>query len=66
MTLRRNPMISRIILCLAMAIFAINNLLADPVKPKDPQTSEICLEKNKSKEVKELCKKWEKENAKKN
>jgi hypothetical protein len=30
------------------------------------KVSEICLEKNKSKEVKELCKKWEKENAKKN
>ena len=53
-------MISRIILCLAMAAFGLNNLLADPVKPKDPKTSEICLEKNKSKEVKELCKKWEK------
>lgn len=59
-------MISRIILCLVMGGIGINNLLADPVKPKEPQTSEICLEKNKSKEVKELCKRWEKENAKKN
>jgi hypothetical protein len=41
-----------------MGGIGINNLLAD--QPEKEQISAICLEKNKSEEVKKLCKKWEK------
>jgi hypothetical protein len=66
-------MISRIILCVAMSGFGLNNLYPDTPKPltaaqlqakaKKKQTSEICNGKRKSKTVKEMCKRWETQNA---
>jgi hypothetical protein len=66
-------MISRIILCVAMSGFGLNNLYPDTPKPlnaaqlqakvKKKQLSEICAGKKKSKTVKEMCKRWEENNA---
>jgi len=66
-------MISRIILCVAMGGVGLNNLYPDTPKPltaaqlqakaKKKQLSEICAGKKKSKTVKEMCKRWEENNA---
>jgi len=66
-------MIDRIILSAVMGIVGFNGLFPDPPSPltparlqaqaKEKSISEMCDRKPKSKEVKELCRRWRKHNA---
>jgi len=66
-------MIDRIILSAVMGIVGFNGLFPDPPPPltparlqaqaKEKSISEMCDRKPKSKEAKELCRRWRKHNA---
>lgn len=69
-------MISRVILCVMMGGVGVNSMFPEPPEPPKPltaaqmqvnakrkQTSEICSHKKKTKTVKEMCKRWETQNA---
>ena len=67
-------MIDKIILSAVLGVVGFNGLFPDPPKPptpltpwqlqvkaKDASKSEVCNKKKKSKTVKELCKRWGKD-----
>jgi len=65
-------MIDKIILSAVLGTVGYNGLFPDPVQPltpwqlqvkaKDGSKSEVCSKKKKSKTVKQLCKRWERQN----
>jgi hypothetical protein len=65
--------ISRIILCAAVGGIGLSGMFPDPPTPltaaqiqtkgKQKSVSNICQKKKKSKTVKEMCKRWEENNA---
>jgi hypothetical protein len=66
-------MISRSILCVMMAGVGLNNMFPDTPKPltaaqvqvkgKQRSISNVCKGKRKSQTVKDLCRRWENQNA---
>jgi hypothetical protein len=66
-------MIDKIIISTVLGMVGYNGLFPDPpqpltpwqlqVKAKEGSKSEVCKKKKQSKTVKQLCKRWEKQNA---
>jgi len=63
-------MIDKIILSAVLGTVGFNGLFPDPPQPltpwhkaKEGSKSEVCKKKKKSKTVKELCKRWGKQDA---